>query len=186
MGGLIDLTGKVFGRLKVIKRDYTRKRNPKIVWWGCECSCGNTSSVRGYCLRSGETKSCGCIQHEILIDRNFKHGKSDAPEYKMFWAARHRAKQNKLEFNLAIEDIVIPKKCPVLGIKLKCYRGLKAEPKRVSYNSPVLDRLNNDEGYIKNNINVISARANRIKTDATIAEIEAVLKYMKGENLKNG
>lgn len=44
--------------------------------------------------------------------------------------------------------------------------------------SPSLDRVNIDKGYIKGNIAVISNRANRIKSDATIEEIKALYEYM--------
>lgn len=53
----IDITGKRFGKLVAIKPvDKTRKGEIK---WLCNCDCGNTSVVRGYRLRNGETQSCG-------------------------------------------------------------------------------------------------------------------------------
>ena len=51
-GKLIDLTGQKFGDLTVI--DYAG--NSK---WNCQCSCGNTTTVAAYSLKSGTTKSCG-------------------------------------------------------------------------------------------------------------------------------
>jgi len=68
MGKLIDLTGKRFGRLKVIERDYDPKKtkHKKYVYWKCVCDCGNKKSVGSQALRSGRTKSCGCL----TIDRN--------------------------------------------------------------------------------------------------------------------
>jgi hypothetical protein len=61
MGNFIDLTGKTFGRLTVIKRVENRG---KRLYWLCECSCGNEKIVCGTDLRGGVTKSCGCLQTE--------------------------------------------------------------------------------------------------------------------------
>lgn len=58
----IDLTGQIFGKLTVIKRDNTK--NYKRVRWLCKCSCGNSEleSVDGYYLRSGEKTQCSkCV-----------------------------------------------------------------------------------------------------------------------------
>lgn len=59
MGKLIDLTGQTFGDLTVLERDATRKG--KYVYWKCQCICGKIVSVRGQNLKSGSTKSCGCL-----------------------------------------------------------------------------------------------------------------------------
>ena len=65
-----DLTGKKFGRLTVIKQaeDYITPNNSKIAQWLCKCDCGNEIVVRGVSLTRAKnaTKSCGCIQKEIV------------------------------------------------------------------------------------------------------------------------
>lgn len=63
---LIDMVGKKFGRLTVIKRtdDYISPSGQHDVRWFCECECGNVVKVVGRHLRSGITKSCGCLQRE--------------------------------------------------------------------------------------------------------------------------
>lgn len=74
MGKLVDLTGRKIERLTVIKRDGSR--NKKAVWL-CKCDCGNEIRVLGASLISGNTKSCGCLQREIVqnVGRfNKKHG----------------------------------------------------------------------------------------------------------------
>ena len=77
------------------------------------------------------------------------------------------------------ENIVVPEFCPVLGIPIKCPPGKGR--KGPSDNSPSVDCFNNDLGYTSNNIRVISFRANTLKRDATIEELERVIAYMRGE-----
>lgn len=62
MGKIIDLTGKRFGHLTVIRRveDSVMPSGRCEPMWLCQCDCGNQTSVRGVFLRSGHTKSCGC------------------------------------------------------------------------------------------------------------------------------
>lgn len=59
---LIDLTGQRFNRLVVIERDISS--SPKHVMWKCKCDCGNEAIVQGINLRTGNTKSCGCLKLE--------------------------------------------------------------------------------------------------------------------------
>lgn len=68
MPKFIDMTGCMFGKLTVIKREANNiqpNRGQKTMWL-CQCDCGNKVIVSGTHLRSGHTKSCGCI--------NFSHG----------------------------------------------------------------------------------------------------------------
>lgn len=57
---MIDISGKIFSRLKVIKFDAIKKRK---TYWVCECECGNIVSYRGDLLKNGRRKSCGCINN---------------------------------------------------------------------------------------------------------------------------
>lgn len=60
MGVFIDLTGMRFGRWLVIERASNPKGTRAV--WLCKCDCGNTNIVTGKDLRSGRTKSCGCLR----------------------------------------------------------------------------------------------------------------------------
>lgn len=62
MGKFVDITGKKFGMLTVIKRDGVNKGGTVI--WLCKCDCGNKTSVYGSHLRNGHTISCGCYNRE--------------------------------------------------------------------------------------------------------------------------
>lgn len=92
---------------------------------------------------------------------------------KLFRNAKSRAKKSKIEFSIEIEDIIIPTHCPILGIKLE--ENVKiAKP-----NSYSIDRINSEKGYVKGNIQIISHRANAIKNDATVEELEQLVNYLK-------
>lgn len=66
MPPLIDITGKTYGRLKVIKKDESRQG--RYTYWICECQCQDKTivSVRGQHLKSGNTVSCGCVNNENI------------------------------------------------------------------------------------------------------------------------
>ena len=70
----------------------------------------------------------------------------------------------------------IPEVCPVLGIPVN--RGGVGK-KGGRPDSPSMDRIDPTKGYIKGNVRVISNRANTLKCNATVAELEAVLADLK-------
>lgn len=87
---------------------------------------------------------------------------------KYLWAsAKARADKRGLDFDIDIEDVVVPKVCPLLNIPL--YVGKRNESRK---NSPSLDRIDNNYGYIKGNIQVISNKANTVKNDLSFEEFE--------------
>jgi len=96
---------------------------------------------------------------------------------KLLQQARVRAKTNNVECNLTVDDLIeifpADRKCPVFGIDLFWGSGFDRN------NSPSLDRFDPSLGYTKDNVYIISWKANRIKSNATLEEIEAILYYMK-------
>ena len=85
---------------------------------------------------------------------------------KSLWSsARARAKNSGLNFNIEPGDITIPDTCPVLGIPME---------------SPSLDRVDSTQGYVRGNIRVISWRANKLKSDATLDELRRLVAYVEG------
>lgn len=61
----LDLTGQTFGRLTAVRRVGTDKH--RYALWLCACECGNETVARGRHLRVGDTRSCGCLQHETRV-----------------------------------------------------------------------------------------------------------------------
>jgi len=58
----VNLRGHRFGLLTVIEQDGRNKH--KQFQWRCQCDCGKKVTVTGYNLRTGNTKSCGCLRQE--------------------------------------------------------------------------------------------------------------------------
>lgn len=79
MRKLVDLTGMKFGRLTVIKRteDYIQQNGHKTIMWLCVCDCGNEIVAQGASLKSGHTKSCGCLLKETMSITHKKYNDYD-------------------------------------------------------------------------------------------------------------
>lgn len=86
--------------------------------------------------------------------------------------AQARTNVRGIPCNLELSDVVIPERCPILGIPLDSAAVRPAD------NLPSLDRIDNTKGYIKGNVWVISWRANFIKGDATHDELRALVKAL--------
>lgn len=119
-------------------------------------------------------------RRESIKAHNLRRRKEN-PRSEMLWGAKSRAKQLGLPFDLTLEDIVIPERCPVLGTVLVAQHG-----KRARDVSPSLDRIIPKLGYVKGNVRVISTRANILKNNGTVEEFVAVLRYMLDEESKHG
>lgn len=74
----IDISGKKYGRLLVLSYYGTKNRRSQ---WLCKCDCGKEVIVDGYRLRSGKTKSCGCLSKETAREKATKHGMSSSRIY---------------------------------------------------------------------------------------------------------
>lgn len=71
---VIDLTGSQFGRLTVVSRGIGGR-------WNCTCECGGTCAPSSMNLRSGKTKSCGCLSREVAGNAKRTHGMHLTPTY---------------------------------------------------------------------------------------------------------
>jgi len=98
----IDLKGKRFGRLFVLEKI---KWNGRRLFWKCKCDCGKVFNINGDSLRTGRSKSCGCLRTEKFISRTLKHGHTrnykKTKEYRSWANAKQRCfntKNNRYKF----------------------------------------------------------------------------------------
>ena len=95
----------------------------------------------------------------------------------LFYAIRQRAKQTKIEFDLSYEYLleIATDICPVFKIKL----GWCERNKWGKSHSPSLDRIDPNKGYIIGNVQWISHKANAMKQNATLAELNQFADWIK-------
>jgi hypothetical protein len=92
MPKLIDLTGKRYERLLVIK--YEEKANNGDSYWLCKCDCEKVLKVLGKSLRYGRSKSCGCLTRDRTISRNTKHNMCSTSVYTVWRSIKQRCYDN--------------------------------------------------------------------------------------------
>jgi hypothetical protein len=87
MGKLVDLTGRVSGRLTVIS--FARRKKDELEWH-CRCECGTETIVNGRSIRKGLSKSCGCFRKDKTMEMRTTHGQSKTRLYKIWLGMRAR------------------------------------------------------------------------------------------------
>jgi len=88
-----DLTGHIFSRLTVISRAQNDKT--QRAQWRCKCACGTQIIVVTHDLKSGNTKSCGCLKRERIGGLRKTHGMSRTPEFVIWVAMKQRCSYKK-------------------------------------------------------------------------------------------
>jgi hypothetical protein len=142
-----------------------------------QCHNNPKKKAAGICLKCAKKyyeENKKRIAARVSQNRKNQTG-SKKKENQMFYQAYYRAKHRGLEFDIVVEDIIIPQYCPVFpDIELNKFSN------KVSLNSPSLDRIDNTKGYIKGNIKVISQKANTLKSNGSIEDLQKLIDYMKG------
>jgi len=101
-------------------------------------------------------------KHRLRYNKQKRLWKQNNPQKNIWSNAKYRAKRVGLKFNIEISDIIIPKRCPYLGVILTSEKLKGHLDTHMS-----LDRIDSTKGYIKGNVEVISYKANMMKQDAT-------------------
>lgn len=94
----LDLVNKTFGFLTVLEKS-RQEDNDNGVTWICKCHCGNIVTVSTSYLKTGHTRSCGCLQRSIVGNLNRSHGMSGTSTYTSWKSMLTRCyNQNILEY----------------------------------------------------------------------------------------
>lgn len=111
-------------------------------------------------------------------DREFpkagtKKAELELRQRRAYSSKKAQASKRGIAFDILWEDIEFPTHCPVLRQKLN-YFAPPGDPSGASF-----DRVDPSRGYVAGNVRIICMRANRIKSDASLAELEALVEYVR-------
>lgn len=148
----IDLTGKKFTRWTVL--EYAGKKKDKQFWL-CRCDCGNEKHIEGHTLRIGTSKSCGCLQQELLtthghttnaVGRCTKTYNTWRCMIKRCYYPKHQSYKNYGERGITV--------CKRWRDSFENFlEDMGERPEGMN-----LDRINNSKGYCKSNCRWANAK----------------------------
>jgi hypothetical protein len=180
---LCDCGNECYIELTNINRGYTNscgclaKEKWKLELDGFKvCSkCHIQFPLEKFSVQKTRTSGYACWCKACVVKNSSMHRQNNKIKH-MYWAIKVRANKKKIEFNIGHKDLIIPEKCPLLGIPLN-----EPQSGKLSKGSPSVDRFDPSKGYVKGNIWVISNRANTLKNNASIEELELLVKNLKKE-----
>ncbi len=147
MAKKIDLTGRKFGRLTVLREHEVRSKNGRIRWL-CLCECGKTTIVIGYSLCSGDTNSCGCLRSEIVTRLNVIHGDSVSLDFASLYSVWANMKYRCSNIKSTVYKNYGERGIKVCDEWVKSYTSFKCWALENGYmKNLTIDRIDNNGNY---------------------------------------
>lgn len=158
-----SLIGERFGKLIVMQFGPMKRKNNTF---DCLCDCGNTTNVLLNSLMTGHTQSCGCSRLESI---NSKIGNITGTWY---GSIKRNAESRGYKFDLSKEflnELLIKQnhKCAISGLTIKI-EFCRSSKHYYSNTTASLDRINNELGYLENNVWFVHKDINIMKKDHDI------------------
>lgn len=166
-----DLTGKRFGRLRVISRAPNKNGKPM---WNCVCDCGTECVKAGGALRGGYTNSCGCYRKEYSRLQHTKHSGSARKQRDRLYSVWNMMKQrcndpnNKSYKNYGGRGISV---CEEWASDYQAFRAWSLQngydPDAPSFLCTI-DRIDNDKGYSPENCRFVDSKTQAFNRRNTV------------------
>ena len=164
----INLVGQRFGRLTVLEA--AGKNHKRCRLWKCKCDCDDKIvEVVTWRLRNGNTKSCGCLHTESILDR-IQRPSGEAACVQLYYRYRHEADKRGLIFELTKEQFAEMTKKDCFYCSRKPGQVIQAKRCNGSYTYNGIDRLNSSKDYTTDNCVPCCKRCNFMKMEMTVEE----------------
>jgi len=163
----IELLGKKFFRLTVIKKVDNPQKSGTA--WLCKCECGNEHTATGINLRRGQVRSCGCWARENNSFKKSALPRGEAAKNYVLSRYKTAAKARKLKWDIDKELFfsLIQERCHYCGRVpsqvLPVHLRKRATCENFQYTG--VDRMNNSQGYISSNVVSCCTECNRLKRE---------------------
>jgi hypothetical protein len=183
-----NLVGNSYGRLTVISMSNERGLRGQIKW-NCLCSCGISHVVTGESLRSGKSKSCGCLLYETRYARNDKSDRAKALlkiEYHSL-TKRHKNKFKNNEF-ISFDEFrkITSENCFYCGIAPSRrqddirYENRRNERLKIKVTDDFIlingiDRVDSSIGYVSSNVVACCKNCNTAKNTLSVIEFKNLI-----------
>jgi 5-methylcytosine-specific restriction endonuclease McrA len=189
-----DLTGLRFGRLLVVKKAGLERRTDgrNRTTWQCVCDCGNEVVANNSVLVAGSKKSCGCLSLEVSIDKCLRQSERNrkAPEHTalglVYRSYRASAGQRGYVFEITREDFkaLASLPCHYCGVPPSNIKSTAAG----DYVYQGLDRVDNNRGYVLDNLVPCCTKCNLSKGTRTLErfleyrerKLAAIMNHIRG------
>lgn len=146
----VDLVGQKYNRLTFIRYLEEGERKTNGYNWICKCDCGNFIHANASKVKSGHTKSCGCLEKEFVENINKKYKYRDKRLYGIFRAMISRCsdKNNRRYNDYGGRGITV---CPEWTKELGFDDFAEWAYSSGYTESLTIDRIDNDKGYSPDN-----------------------------------
>lgn len=166
-----DLVGQRFNKLvvlEILSRKNSRNR------YLCQCDCGNLTEVWSHHLKSGKTKSCGCLKYEYVPPNRLNLGESN--KNMLYSKYKYAAKKRGYDFDLSIEEFqkLTQSNCYYCGASPSQIQNAKHQNGAYVYNG--IDRIDNSLGYTADNCISCCGNCNIAKRSMTVDQFLSWIK----------
>jgi hypothetical protein len=154
---VIDLVGKKFGNLLVLSITKRRFSNGGVIW-KCQCDCGNIKEIGAYSLKSGHTKSCGCLRYDEF---HLKQSAKKATTHGMCFTRPHNIWRGMLQ-RCINKNLPCYRYYGGRGIKVcdrwQSFKNFWEDMKEKYKDNLTINRINNDGNYEPSNCSWVTMK----------------------------
>lgn len=172
-----DFVGSIINNLKIINYFSKGKRQ----FFECYCVCGAAFKARTDAIKSGATKSCGCLTGDLISSKNKLPDNQGALNL-VFRHYKNNAKKRKIKFNLSLNDFksLVFDRCFYCGIDPQPSIFVSSQENRrdkeIYYNG--IDRADNSIGYIFSNCVTCCSICNGAKSNLSFEDFQNWIKRL--------